>query len=305
VPPISTLSSSLRPFPLPAVKGRRRNAVRLPDWVKSLPFFGLHLAAFSIFFTSVHTVDWIMCGALYVVRMFGITGGYHRYFAHRTYKTSRPFQFVLAWLGCTALQKGPLWWAGHHRHHHKHSDTEEDVHSPISKTICDAHVGWVIDTANDETRWQVLGDLKKFPELVWMNKWHWVPGLTLIPLCFGVSLLGGGTGWGGLAAGFFLSTVLTYHGTFFINSLAHLWGSRRYETTDRSRNNFWLAIITLGEGWHNNHHHYQSSTRNGFFWWEIDISYYTIKALSWVGLVWDLREPPKKLLEIPQPAANA
>jgi len=238
-----------------------------------------------------------MCGALYVVRMFGITGCYHRYFSHKAYKTSRWFQFALAWLGCSALQKGPLWWAGHHRLHHKHSDTDKDVHSPITKTVWDAHVGWIITDVNNPTHWEILGDLRKFPELVWLNKWHWVPGMTLVPLVFAVSYFCGGNGWGGLAAGFFLSTVLLYHGTFFINSLAHLWGSRRYETDDRSRNNFWLALITLGEGWHNNHHHYQGSARNGFFWWEVDFTYYTLKALSWTGLIWDLRPVPKRAME--------
>jgi stearoyl-CoA desaturase (delta-9 desaturase) len=268
-----------------------------PNWVKSIPFFAIHVACIGVFFTSVHLVDWIMCGAFYVIRMFGITAGYHRYFAHKTYKTSRPFQFVMAWLGCSSLQKGPLWWAGHHRLHHAYSDTEDDVHSPITKTIWDAHVGWIIKPDNDPTHWHVLKDWTKYPELIWMNTWHWVPGVLLGVATYFISLAFGGNGWGGVVVGWALSTVLVYHCTFSINSMAHLIGSRRYNTTDHSRNNFWLALITLGEGWHNNHHHYQNAARQGFYWWEVDFSYYTIKALSWVGLVWDVKEPPKELFE--------
>jgi len=228
--------------------------------------------------------------------MFGVTAGYHRYFSHKSFKTSRPFQFVLAWLGCSALQKGPLWWAGHHRLHHKHSDTEKDVHSPITKTIWDAHVGWILTDANDPTQWHMLRDWVKFPELVWLNKWHWVPGILLGVLSYFASVAGGGTGWGGVVLSFVVSTVLLYHITFMINSLAHLVGQRRYNTPDLSRNNWLLAIMAMGEGWHNNHHHYQCAARNGFFWWEIDFTYYILKALSCGGIVWDLKQPPKKVL---------
>jgi stearoyl-CoA desaturase (delta-9 desaturase) len=268
----------------------------LPAWVKAIPFFAIHLAVISVFFTSNHLIDWVLCFSLYVIRMFGITAGYHRYFAHKSYRTSRVFQFVLAWLGCSALQKGPLWWAGHHRLHHKHSDTDEDVHSPITKTVWDAHVGWILDPKNDPTHWHVLKDWTRYPELVWLNSWHWVPGILLGVACYFVSLAAGGTGWGGVSVGFILSTILLYHGTFTINSLSHLFGNRRYQTTDRSRNNPWLAIITLGEGWHNNHHHYQNAARQGFFWWEVDFSYYALQLMSVFGLVWGLKQPPKELL---------
>lgn len=265
-------------------------------WFKSIPFFSIHLAGLSIFFVSFHAGDWFLCGLFYFARMFGITGAYHRYFAHKTYKTSRWFQFALGWLGCSSMQKGPLWWAGHHRLHHAHSDTELDVHSPITKTIWDAHVGWVLDPDNDPTHWHVLKDWMKYPELLWLNKWNWLPGISLAFLVFGLSLLLGGTGWSGLGVAFFFGTVLLYHGTFTINSLSHLFGTRRYETSDHSRNNFWLALITMGEGWHNNHHHYQNATRQGFFWWEIDCSYYVLKMLEKVGLVWDIKEPPREML---------
>jgi stearoyl-CoA desaturase (delta-9 desaturase) len=286
-------------LPVPDLKKARafaHDGIAWPAWLKSVPFFALHAACISVFFTSVHLVDWIMFVVFYFTRMFGITAGYHRYFSHKSYKTSRPFQFVLAWIGCSALQKGPLWWAGHHRLHHKHSDTEHDVHSPITKTVWDAHVGWILKDANDPTHWHMLKDWVKFPELVWLNKWHWVPGICMAVMVYFLSLAGGGTGWGGLAAGFVLSTVVLYHTTFMINSLAHLVGKRRYDTTDLSRNNWLLAILAMGEGWHNNHHHYQNAARQGFFWWEIDVSYYILKMLSWVGIVWDLKQPPAKLL---------
>jgi stearoyl-CoA desaturase (delta-9 desaturase) len=259
-----------------------------------------------VFFVSVHPIDWAMAGALYVVRMFGITAGYHRYFAHRSYKTSRWFQFVLAWLGCSALQKGPLWWAAHHRHHHRHSDEPPDLHSPVTESFWHAHVGWILDPKNDPTDLAAIPDFARFWEMRLLNRFHWVPGIVTGAACFFLSLWLTDSGWGGLAA-FVVSTVVLYHMTFMINSLAHVFGSRRYETTDDSRNNFALALVTLGEGWHNNHHHYQSAARQGFFWWEVDISYYALKALANLGLVWDLRQPPRHMLAAPynRPGGNA
>lgn len=227
--------------------------------------------------------------ALYLVRMFAITGVYHRYFSHRTYKTSRAFQFLLALLGTTATQKGPLWWASSHRVHHKYSDTERDPHSP-KRGFFHAHMGWWLGKDHEETRYELIQDFAKYPELVWLNRWHWVGpfALMIATACFGLDAF---------LWGYVVSTCFLMHGTFTINSLSHVFGSRRYETTDTSRNNPLLALITLGEGWHNNHHHYQSSCRQGFYWWELDVTYYVLKALSWVGLVWDIREPPARVLE--------
>jgi stearoyl-CoA desaturase (delta-9 desaturase) len=276
---------TLRIMNQPLANGRSFN------WRKSLPFMGVHLVCLALIFTGVTTFDLILCAALYLIRMFGITGGYHRYFAHRSYKTSRVFQFVLAWLGCSALQKGPLWWAGHHRHHHLYSDTEEDVHSPVVRSLWWSHLGWILGPDYEKTDLVAIRDFVRFPELRWLNDKYWVPGILLGVLCF---LLGG---WSGLLCGFFLSTVLLYHGTFCINSLCHIFGTKRFATADQSRNNFWLALITLGEGWHNNHHHYQSSANQGFYWWEIDISYYVIRCLGFLGLVWDIRKPPQKVLD--------
>ncbi len=266
--------------------------------MRNVPFISFHLVCLAVFATGLNTLDVVLCGLLYFIRMFGITGAYHRYFAHRSYKTSRVFQFCLAWLGCSALQKGPLWWAGHHRHHHRYSDEVPDVHSPVIRNFWWAHVGWILSDRYTKTDWKAMRDFARFPELRWLNRWHWVPGIVLGVTCW---LIGG---WSCLIVSFFISTVFLYHCTFFINSLAHVFGSRRYATTDDSRNSLLLALLTLGEGWHNNHHHYQSSANQGFFWWEIDISYYIIKGFEKVGLVWDVRKPPQNKL-LPSSAARA
>lgn len=269
---------------------------RAPDerfaWLTSTPYVIAHVAALggAIFlFPPTWELVLVMVGSYYL-RMFGITAGYHRYFAHRGYKTGRVFQFLLALLGTITSQKGVLWWAGHHRHHHKHSDMEEDIHSP-KRGFWWSHHGWILCPKYDETPVNRIKDFAKYPELMFLNRtwwlWTWVYGGVLY-------LVGGGAWafWGAL-----VSTVVLWHGTFTINSLAHVWGSVRYETTDTSKNNFWLALLTMGEGWHNNHHFYQSTARNGFFWWEVDASYYILKVLSWFGVVWDLRQPPKWALE--------
>jgi stearoyl-CoA desaturase (delta-9 desaturase) len=234
--------------------------------------------------------------------MFAITGGYHRYFSHRSYKTSRWFQFLLAFLGATSAQKGPLWWASHHRHHHRHSDTEEDVHSPGINGVWYAHVGWILSNKYVDTKGELVKDFLKFPELRWLDSYHVVAPVLLAVgvFFFGVWLetLGFNTsGFQMLVWGFFISTVLLYHGTFVINSFTHLIGKRRFKTGDDSRNNLWLALITLGEGWHNNHHRYPGSERQGMFWWEIDISHYILRILSWCGLVWDIRTHPERIYE--------
>jgi stearoyl-CoA desaturase (delta-9 desaturase) len=252
----------------------------------TVPFILVHLACLGAIWTGVSVQALVVCIVLYVVRMFGVTAGYHRYFSHRSFKTSRAGQFVLAWLAQSSAQRGAMWWAAVHRHHHLHSDTEEDVHSPRHRGFLYSHVGWVFDRRHAETEVEAVPDLARYPEMRWLDRHALVPAVVLGVACF---LLGG---WGMLFVGFFWSTVLLYHGTFFINSLAHVTGKQRYVTGDDSRNNWWLALITLGEGWHNNHHAYQRSTRQGFRWFEIDPTYYALKAMSWVGLVWELGEPP-------------
>ncbi len=261
-------------------------------WLQAIPFIFLHVACLAVFLPMIEATATALTlfGVFYALRVFGLTAGFHRYFAHRSYKTSRVFQFVLALLGTSAMQKGPIWWAGHHRHHHRHSDGERDVHSPIMDTLWHSHVGWIFDEDWAETPWHDMRDFSQYPELRFLEKHHWIPGLVVAVLCL---LIGG---WSGLVWGFFVSTVAVYHVTFFVNSLCHLWGTRRYKTNDFSRNNVLVALLTFGEGWHNNHHYYQSSANQGFRWWEVDLSYMTLKVLSWFGIVWDLRKPPKKKL---------
>ena len=261
-------------------------------WLASIPFVGVHVVAVG----GVAMLGWSWKGfalaiALYYVRMFGVTAGYHRYFSHRAYRTSRAFQFVLACLAQSSSQKGVLWWAAHHREHHKYSDGPLDPHSFREDGFWYSHVGWILSKNTEATDLKRVGDLARFGELRWLNKYFLVPPAVL---AVGLWLAGG---WPALIWGFFVSTVLLWHGTFSINSLAHWWGRRRYVTTDDSKNSLLLALITMGEGWHNNHHYYSRSTRQGFFWWEIDLSFYVLKVLSLVGLVWDLHAPPKQVRE--------
>ncbi len=265
--------------------------------IGAIPFLIVHLAALSIFWIHFRWSYLLACAGVFLVRMFFVTAGYHRYFSHRSYKTSRWFQFVIAFMATSSSQKGVLWWAAHHRHHHRFSDQEEDLHSPTLFGFFWSHIGWILSDRYNETRFDYIGDFAKFPELRWLNKYHVVPPAVL---GFGMWLIGG---WGLFVWGFCLSTVILWHDTFTINSLSHLFGRRRYETTDTSRNNWLLAIVTLGEGWHNNHHHYMASARQGFFWWEIDLTYYTLKMLSWCGIVWELRKVPAKVLVEGQVAA--
>ncbi len=253
---------------------------------EALPFVAVHLACLGIFITGVTRADLLICAALYLVRMFAVTAGYHRYFSHRSYRTSRWFQFVLAFLCQTSGQKGVLWWAAKHREHHRDSDTESDIHSPARSGFLFAHVGWIFSAGKGTADYRLVPDLTRYPELVWLDRHQNLPAVAL------AVAVGLAAGWSGLVTGFFVSTVLLYHGTFAINSLAHLVGRQRYLTGDDSRNNWLLALITLGEGWHNNHHHYQASTRQGFRWWEIDVTFYLLKLLSLIGLVSDLRSPP-------------
>lgn len=263
-------------------------------------FFGLHALAVSAFFVKPDLTAVLLCVGLFLIRKFGITGGYHRYFSHRSFKTSRWFQFVLAWLGGMSAQKGALWWAAHHRHHHQHSDQEDDIHSVKQQGFYWAHVGWVLAPDYNEYDAKRVKDLTKFPELVFIDKHHIIPPLVLAIATYLFGFLMTGTAMGGVMYflwGFCLSTVILYHTTFAINSFCHLLGSRRYETGESSKNSFILAILTLGEGWHNNHHYYPHCARQGFFWWEIDPTYYVIKLLKVVGIVHEIKEPNARVLE--------
>ncbi|MGB6923054.1 MAG: acyl-CoA desaturase [Methyloceanibacter sp.] len=261
----------------------------------AIPFVLMHIACFAAIWTGV-TLEAIVLGvALYWLRIFAIGAGYHRYFSHRAYSTSRVFQFILAFAAQSTSQKSILWWAAKHRHHHLHSDTGRDVHSPRHKGFIYSHMGWIFDRRHDVADLTKVADLARYPELMWLHKYELVPAVLLAALCYLIA------GWPGLVVGFVWSTVLVYHATFCINSLAHVSGTKRYVTGDDSRNNWLLAVFTMGEGWHNNHHAYQGSVRQGFKWWEIDPTYYILWGLSWLGLVWDLKTPPEQVLRNEQP----
>jgi len=264
----------------------------------AIPFVLVHLVCFAAIWTGVTWRAVAICVALYWLRIFCIGAGYHRYFSHRSYSTSRVFQFVLAFMSQTTTQKSVLWWAAKHRHHHLHSDTEEDVHSPRHFGFIYSHFGWIFSARHDATDLTKVADFARFPELMWLHKWEVAPAVMLGVL---VWLLGG---WTDLVVGFFWSTVLVYHGTFSINSLAHVRGRQRYVTGDDSRNNWLLAIFTMGEGWHNNHHAYPASVRQGFRWWEYDPTYYILKMLSWMGVIWNMRSPPRAVVRNEQRLGN-
>jgi stearoyl-CoA desaturase (delta-9 desaturase) len=256
----------------------------------AVPFVVVHVLCLGAIWTGVTWQALALCIALYWVRIFAVGAGYHRYFSHRAFSTSRAFQFILAFLAQTTAQNSVIWWAAHHRRHHLYSDTPEDPHSPRRRGFIYAHVGWIFDRKHVHADLTRVADLTRYPELVWLEKLELLPAVLTALLCF---LLGG---WSGLVVGFLWSTVLVYHSTFCINSLAHVHGKKRYVTGDDSRNNLFLALMTLGEGWHNNHHAWQSSVRQGFRWWEVDVTYYVLRSLSWIGVIWDLKLPPEGLL---------
>lgn len=288
----------------PGGADKMRNEPDKVDWIRVMPFVFLHAGCLGVLWVGWSPVALWTALALYFIRMFAVTGIHHRYFSHKTYSTSRFGQFLLAAFAGTTVQRGSLWWAYHHRHHHQHSDGPEDAHSPHVHGFLWSHIGWITSRRNFPTDYTKIKDLAKFPELVWLNRFDLV-----VPILFGFATYLAGVGLERFAPGlgttgpqmlvwaFFVSTTVLFHGTACINSMAHLMGRRRFKTDDDSRNSFILAIITLGEGWHNNHHRYQSSTRNGFYWWEIDPTYYGLKLLSWTGFIWGLKDVPQSVLD--------
>ena len=269
------------------------------EWSRIIPFLLMHVACLAVIWVGISWVAVIVAIAAYVVRMFAITGLYHRYFSHKTFKTSRVGQFIFGLLGASAVQRGPIWWAAHHRHHHANSDQPGDIHSPKQVGFWRAHMGWFLSHKGFAPDLKYVRDLMQFRELRWLDRFD-----IAIPFILGLGmfLLGvllertaphlGTNGWQMLVWGFVISTIVCYHATYTINSLSHVFGRQRYRTGDTSRNNWLLAILTLGEGWHNNHHHYPNSAKQGFYWWEIDVSYYILKVMSWLGIIWDLKPVP-------------
>ena len=274
------------------------------EYSRAVPFIILHLGCLGVIWAGWSWAAVITAMVLYFTRMFAVTAIYHRYFCHRAYHTSRATQFLFALFGLTAVQRGPLWWASVHRHHHRHSDDEHDVHSPGMKGFLWSHIGWLTSSRNFPTDYDRVKDLAKYPELVFLNRFDLIgPALLFAALYgFGAALEAyapslGTSPWQMVIWGFFISTTVLFHATCTINSLTHCFGKKRFETGDDSRNSLLLALLTLGEGWHNNHHHFQSSARQGFFWWEIDISYYAIRLLGAFGLVWDIKGVPARVYD--------
>jgi stearoyl-CoA desaturase (delta-9 desaturase) len=256
----------------------------------AIPFVLVHVGCLAALWTGI-TWPAVWLGiALYWLRMFAVTAGYHRYFSHRAFATGRVFQFVLAFLAQSSAQRSVLWWGAKHRHHHLHSDTPTDVHSPRHEGFLYSHVGWIFARTHARSDIGQIPDFARYPELRLLHRFELAPAVILAAVCFLLA------GWPGLVVGFLWSTVLVYHGTFSINSLAHVRGSTRYVTGDDSRNNFLLAVITMGEGWHNNHHAYPSSTRQGFRAWEIDVTFYVLRLLALLGIVRGLKAPPQRVL---------
>ena len=273
-------------------------------WQGAIPFFLMHAGVFAIIAVGTSAVAVWTCVALYVLRMFAITGFYHRYFSHRTFTSGRSFQFLMGLAGSMAIQRGPLWWAAHHRYHHRHSDEHGDSHSPSQHGFWWAHMGWFLTRTGTPTRDRLVRDWMRYPELRFIDRFDLVGPVLLAALVLGfgywlehVHPELGATMWQIFVWGFVVSTVVLYHGTYTINSLSHVYGSQRFNTGDDSKNNWLLAILTLGEGWHNNHHHYPASARQGFYWWEIDLTYYGLKLLATLGVISRLKPVPAKVLE--------
>ncbi|MCX4190883.1 acyl-CoA desaturase [Methylophaga sp. OBS1] len=269
------------------------------DWLRIIPFIGLHLGCIAVFWVGTSSIAVTTAIALYLLRMFAITAFYHRYFAHKSFKTSRAVQFLFALIGASATQRGPLWWAAHHRQHHRHADQEQDPHSPKQGFLW-SHMGWFLSRKHFRADLSLVPELARYPELRWLDRYD-----IAVPVMLAVVLYAVGealataqpdlntSGWQMVIWGYFISTVVLIHATLLINSLAHRVGRRRYQTQDDSRNNFLLALLTLGEGWHNNHHYHAASARQGFYWWEIDISYYLLWCMHKLGLIWDVRSISK------------
>lgn len=274
--------------------GRRRRFTHSDGWLTRSGwlsfsiYWGIHASCLLVFVVGAPPAAVALGIGTYLLRVLAITAGYHRYFAHRSFRTGRAFQFLLALTGCAATQKGPLWWAGTHRLHHRFADAPGDPHSP-KRGFYYAHQGWVFDSHWEGTPLEEIRDFSAYPELRFINQHHWLPPVALALLCFAV------LGLPGVVWGFSISTTLLWHATYSVNSFAHVFGRRRYQTQDDSRNNWWVALLTMGEGWHNNHHHYMNSARNGFYWWEIDITWYLLRALAALGVVWNLKTPPLRI----------
>jgi stearoyl-CoA desaturase (delta-9 desaturase) len=266
-----------------------------------LPLVLLHIGCGLIYVVGASPAAAATCVLASTVQIFGITVGYHRLLSHRSFKTSRAFQFFLAVCGVFAGQNGPLWWVSHHRNHHQHSDRAGDTHSPRAGFFW-SHMGWLLSPRCVRIRKHLVADLARFPELQWLERYFY-----LVVLAYWLFLYALGESWQRLepAAGTsgtqlvvwggLMSTVCVYHIIWSGNSVCHRYGTRRFPTRDDSRNNLVVSLFTLGDGWHHNHHYCPYSARHGFRWWEIDINYVVLRLLARFGIVWDLKLPPERV----------
>jgi len=283
-------------------EARREDADDKVDWARIVPFILLHIACFSVIWVGYSVTAVAVAVFLYLFRVFSITAFYHRYFSHKAFKTSRIAQFIFAVCGLTAVQRGPIWWASHHREHHRYSDQPQDVHSPVQHAFIRSHMLWFLTKKHFFYNPDVVKDLRRFPELRFLDRFDVIIPLLMFGILYGIGQWLAAhapqlhtNGWQLLVWGGIISTVFMLHATFSINSLAHRLGRRRYKTNDHSRNSFLLAIVTGGEGWHNNHHFYPVSARLGFFWWQFDPTYYILKVLEKLGIIWHLKIVPNHL----------
>jgi stearoyl-CoA desaturase (delta-9 desaturase) len=251
----------------------------------------IHLLPIFAFFTPFSLNDVCLFLVSYALRVFALTAGYHRYFSHKAFETNRFFQFFLAYFAACSLQGGPLWWASHHRHHHHTSDENSDVHSPVRSGFFHSHFLWFMQKKNLKAHYCLIKDFSQVPELRMLERyWYLAP----LPMMLILYLIGD---WNYIVWGFFVPTLFVNNVTYCVNSLVHLYGNRPYKTQDHSKNNWWVALLTFGEGWHNNHHRYAGSANQGFCWYQIDITYYLLKMLSTLRIVKNLKKVPSKILK--------
>jgi len=267
-------------------------------YVVAAVMLGFHLGCLGVFVTGISLPAVLVALGLYVFRGLGITAGYHRLLAHRSFQTSRPLQFVMAFAGSLAIQGGPLWWVAHHRSHHRDTDKVADIHSPVTRGFWQSHMGWMMSPGAFQEQGANARDLHRFPELKWLQRYYvfLLLGQALALYGLGALMNAWRPEWGTSGAqmlvwGLFVTTVLTWHVTFAVNSVCHTWGRRPYDTGDASTNNPIIGVLAYGEGWHNNHHMYPFSARHGLEWWQLDITWWVLKGLDKLKLVSGLKLP--------------
>jgi stearoyl-CoA desaturase (Delta-9 desaturase) len=251
------------------------------NWVNSIVFAVFHIGAIAALFMFSWRAFFVALFLYWFTTGLGISMGYHRLHTHRSYQVPRLLEYFFAVCGTLTLEGGPIFWVATHRIHHQKSDQPGDPHSPRDGGWW-AHIGWLLVGESKHNNTPLMSkyapDLAKHPFYVWLNNWHWVPLVLLGVLLYAI----GGLPF--LLWGVFLRVVFGLHATWLVNSATHMWGSRRFETRDDSRNCWWVALLTSGEGWHNNHHAHPTSARHGLAWYEFDLSWIQIKILKFFGI---------------------